>query len=139
MAPAQATPRSDGKTLRLILPAMSQEVRLKMVGSCKEIAETAKIAIRNSRRDANKLVDTEEKGKVMKKGDAVGAVLDGDYQGGVEQDRGVIEREDAQGAARVEIFKRDCAVAGLFSEKQGGDEKAADDEEEAHATIATAK
>ena len=66
----QATPRSDGKTLRLILPAMSQEVRLKMVGSCKGIAETAKIAIRNARRDANKLVDTEEKGKVITEDDA---------------------------------------------------------------------
>jgi ribosome recycling factor len=69
----QATPRSDGKTLRLILPAMSQEVRLKMVASCKGIAETAKIAVRNSRRDANKLVDTEAKGKVMTEDEAEGA------------------------------------------------------------------
>src|ERR1700742_4192027 len=29
----QATPRSDGKTLRLILSAMSQDVRLKMAAS----------------------------------------------------------------------------------------------------------
>jgi ribosome recycling factor len=69
----QATPRSDGKTLRLILPAMSQEVRQKMVASCKGIAETAKIAIRNARRDANKLIDTEEKGKVMTEDEAEGA------------------------------------------------------------------
>jgi ribosome recycling factor len=61
----QATPRSDGKTLRLILPAMSQEVRVKMVASCKTHAEAAKIAIRNARRDANKLIETEQKGSIL--------------------------------------------------------------------------
>lgn len=56
------TPRSDGKTLRLILPPMSQETRLKMAAQCKAIAETAKVSIRAARRDANKLVEAEEKG-----------------------------------------------------------------------------
>ena len=55
------TPHSDGKQLRLILPPMSQEVRLKMVASVKTIAEDVKVRIRNARRDANKAVDTEEK------------------------------------------------------------------------------
>jgi ribosome recycling factor len=64
------TPHSDGKQLRLVLPPMSQETRLKMVGQTKGFAETAKIGIRNSRRDANKLVDTEEKGGVMTEDDA---------------------------------------------------------------------
>jgi len=50
------TPHSDGKQLRLMLPPMSQETRLKMVGQCKGIAETAKVSIRNARRDGNKLV-----------------------------------------------------------------------------------
>src|SRR5947199_4566104 len=50
------TPHSDGKTLRLILPPMSQDRRLKMAGQCKEIGEAAKISIRNARRDANKVV-----------------------------------------------------------------------------------
>src|SRR5256885_10627075 len=59
------TPHSDGKTLRLMLPPMSQETRLKMAAQCKAMAETAKVAIRNARRDANKLVETEEKGGVM--------------------------------------------------------------------------
>src|SRR3569623_720013 len=40
------TPHSDGKSLRLILPPMSQEVRIRMVGQCKGIAEHAKIQIR---------------------------------------------------------------------------------------------
>jgi ribosome recycling factor len=64
------TPRSDGKTLRLILPPMSQETRLKMVGQCKTIAETAKVSLRNARRDANKLVETEEKGGVLTEDEA---------------------------------------------------------------------
>src|SRR5215212_1879218 len=64
------TPRSDGKTLRLILPAMSQETRIKMAAQCKGIAETAKVSIRNARRDANKLVETEEKGGVMTEDEA---------------------------------------------------------------------
>jgi ribosome recycling factor len=64
------TPRSDGKTLRLILPPMSQETRIKMVAQCKSIAETAKVSIRAARRDANKLVETEEKGSVLTEDEA---------------------------------------------------------------------
>ena len=64
------TPHSDGKTLRLVLPAMSQETRLKMVGQVKVLAEEAKVRIRNSRRDANKLVDTEEKGGIIPEDEA---------------------------------------------------------------------
>ena len=56
------TPHSDGKTLRLILPALSQERRQQLVGQAKGFGEEAKIRIRNSRRDANKLADTEGKG-----------------------------------------------------------------------------
>ena len=61
----QATPRSDGKSLRLILPAMSQDVRIKMVATCKTKSEEAKVKVRNSRRDANKLIDTEAKGGIL--------------------------------------------------------------------------
>jgi len=64
------TAHSDGKQIRLIMPALSQERRLQLVGQCKALAETAKISIRNSRRDANKLVDTEEKGKVLTEDEA---------------------------------------------------------------------
>jgi ribosome recycling factor len=59
------TPHSDGRTLRLQLPAMSQDRRLQLVGQCKGMAETAKVAIRNARRDANKILDTEKKGSVI--------------------------------------------------------------------------
>lgn len=67
------TVKSDGKMVRVILPPMSQETRIKMVAQCKTFAEHAKVAIRNARRDANKLVDTEEKGGVLTEDDATKA------------------------------------------------------------------
>ena len=63
------TPHSDGRQLRLMLPGLSQERRLQLVGQCKTHAETAKIAIRNARRDANKILDTEKKGGVITEDD----------------------------------------------------------------------
>lgn len=67
------TAHSDGKQLRLNLPPMSQERRIQLAGQCKQFAETAKISVRNARRDANKIVDTEEKGSVMTEDEAKGA------------------------------------------------------------------
>ena len=67
------TPHSDGKQLRLMLPPLSQERRLQLAGQCKQHAEAAKVSIRNARRDANKLLDTEQKGGVMTEDDANGA------------------------------------------------------------------
>jgi ribosome recycling factor len=63
------TPHSDGKTLRLMLPPLSQERRMQLVGQCKEMAERAKVAIRNNRRDANKVLETEQKGGVVTEDD----------------------------------------------------------------------
>ena len=67
------TPHSDGKQLRLILPPLSQERRLQLAGQCKQHAEAAKVSIRNARRDANKVIDTEQKGGVLTEDDANGA------------------------------------------------------------------
>ena len=57
------SPNSDGKNIRLNVPAMSGEQRQKMVSRIKKSAEEAKVAIRNIRRDANKHLDTAEKNK----------------------------------------------------------------------------
>ena len=67
------SPHSDGKQLRLNLPPLSQERRIQLAGQCKGFAEEAKVRIRNARRDANKLADTEEKGGVMTEDEAKGA------------------------------------------------------------------
>ncbi|MGD0464963.1 MAG: ribosome recycling factor [Tepidisphaeraceae bacterium] len=65
------TPHSDGKQIRLVLPPLSQERRLQLAGQCKQFAEAAKVAIRNARRDANKMLETEEKGGVVTEDEAV--------------------------------------------------------------------
>ncbi len=64
------TPHSDGKTLRLMLPPLSQERRLQLVGQTKGFAEHAKVSIRNARRDGNKIIDTEQKGGVITEDEA---------------------------------------------------------------------
>lgn len=58
-------PQSDGKVVRLNIPALSGEVRKKMVARTKELSEEAKVAIRNVRRDANKGLDQLEKDKEL--------------------------------------------------------------------------
>jgi ribosome recycling factor len=84
------TPHSDGRTLRLMLPPLSQERRLQLVGQCKHHAEAAKIAIRNARRDANKVIDTEKKGSVItedeaKSGEEQVQELTKTYEGKIEE------------------------------------------------------
>ena len=56
-------PQNAGRSIRLNVPALSTEVRKKMVFRIKELAKDAKISVRNIRRDANKAADTEEKAK----------------------------------------------------------------------------
>jgi len=58
-------PQSDGRVVRVNVPPLSTDVRKKMVGRIKEIAEGAKVAIRNIRRDANKHADQGEKDKKL--------------------------------------------------------------------------
>lgn len=62
-------PQSDGRVIRLNIPALSGEVRRKMVSRIKELAEEAKISIRNIRRDANKAADQAEKDKELSEDD----------------------------------------------------------------------
>jgi ribosome recycling factor len=63
------TPHGDGKTIRLSLPPLSQERRQQLAGQCKKMAEESKVSIRNSRRDANKVLETEKKGGVVTEDD----------------------------------------------------------------------
>lgn len=59
------TPQSDGKAIRLPIPALSGERRQQLVQQVKKLAEAQKVVIRNARRDFNKLVDAEEKAKTI--------------------------------------------------------------------------
>jgi ribosome recycling factor len=56
-------PQNDGRIIRINIPALSTEVRRKLVSRIKELAEEARVAIRNIRRDANKAADAAEKDK----------------------------------------------------------------------------
>ena len=58
-------PNNDGKVIRLNIPPLSREVRQKMVTTIRKMSEEAKIAIRNVRRDGNKMIETEEKAKTI--------------------------------------------------------------------------
>ena len=64
------TPQNDGRVIRLNVPPLSTEVRRKMVGRIKELAEESKVAIRNIRRDGNKMADQAEKDKDLPEDDA---------------------------------------------------------------------
>jgi len=56
-------PQGDGNVIRINIPALSGEVRQKMVSRIKELAEETRVSIRNIRRDGNKAADQAEKDK----------------------------------------------------------------------------
>ncbi len=58
-------PVSEGKQIRLSLPALTGERRQQLVTSVKHMAEQAKVAIRNARRDGNKHIDQAAKDKSL--------------------------------------------------------------------------
>ncbi len=62
-------PQNDGRLIRINIPPLSTDVRKKMVARIKELTEDTKVSIRNIRRDANKVADTEEKDKVLTEDD----------------------------------------------------------------------
>jgi ribosome recycling factor len=62
-------PQNDGRLIRLNVPPLSTEVRRKMVGRIKELAEESKVAVRNIRRDGNKTADQAEKDKDLSEDD----------------------------------------------------------------------
>ena len=49
--------------MRINIPALSTDVRKKMVSRIKDLTEEAKISIRNVRRDGNKAAENEAKDK----------------------------------------------------------------------------
>jgi ribosome recycling factor len=63
------TPNSDGKVIRLNVPPLSVEQRKKLVARVKDLAEEARVALRNIRRDANKQAEHEQSEKVLTEDD----------------------------------------------------------------------
>ncbi len=64
------TPQVDRNVVRLGIPPLSGERRKHLAHQVKDMAEEAKISIRNIRRDANKHVDREEKESLLTEDDA---------------------------------------------------------------------
>ncbi|AIY11153.1 ribosome recycling factor [Paenibacillus polymyxa] len=58
------TPSNDGNTIRLSIPALTEERRTDLVKLTKKSGEEAKIAIRNIRRDANDDIKKMEKSDI---------------------------------------------------------------------------
>jgi ribosome recycling factor len=55
------TPSNDGKVIRLSIPALTEERRQQIVKQAKKLAEDARVAVRNVRRDVND--EIKKKGK----------------------------------------------------------------------------
>ena len=55
------TPTNDGKNIRLVIPALTEERRKELTKITKKYGEEAKVAVRNLRREANEAVKKEEK------------------------------------------------------------------------------
>jgi ribosome recycling factor len=59
------SPNVDGRLIRLNVPPLSGERRRQLVARVKELAEDARVAIRNIRRDGNKHADQAQKDKTI--------------------------------------------------------------------------
>ncbi|TBL77761.1 ribosome recycling factor [Paenibacillus thalictri] len=55
------TPSNDGSSIRIMIPALTEERRAELVKMTKKFGEEAKVAIRNIRRDANDEIKKLEK------------------------------------------------------------------------------
>ena len=56
-------PVNDGKVIRLVIPQLTEERRKELVKKTKKMAEDAKVAIRNVRRESNDTLKKAEKDK----------------------------------------------------------------------------
>lgn len=55
------TPSNDGERIRLPFPALTEERRRELAKQCKGLAEEARVAVRNARRDANNAIEKAKK------------------------------------------------------------------------------
>ncbi len=62
-------PLVDGKLIRLKVPPLSEERRKQLAAQAKQTGEQTKVSIRSIRRDANKHLEKEQKGKLITEDD----------------------------------------------------------------------
>jgi len=70
------TPMNDGRLIRLPVPEMSEERRKDMIKLAKRLAEEARVAVRNVRREANEAVKQLEKESKITEDERDGALGD---------------------------------------------------------------
>ena len=63
-------PQSDGKIIRIPIPALTDERRKDLVKLVKKYGEDSKVSIRNIRRQANESLKAKEKGKEISEDDS---------------------------------------------------------------------
>lgn len=69
-SPIGLTPNNDGSVIRLTIPPLTTERREELVKLAQRLAEDAKVAVRNIRREANSEIKKEEKGKKISEDEA---------------------------------------------------------------------
>lgn len=69
-SPIGLTPNNDGSVIRLAIPPLTTERREELVKLAQRLAEDAKVAVRNIRREANSEIKKEEKGKKISEDEA---------------------------------------------------------------------
>jgi ribosome recycling factor len=69
-------PSNDGKVIRLLIPAVTEERRKDLLKVIKKYGEDAKVAVRNERRDANDELKRQEKGGELTEDDLKKALDD---------------------------------------------------------------
>ena len=63
-------PQTDGLTIRIILPELTQERRLNLVKHLKQMGEDSKVSVRNIRRDFMDEIKSQEKSKEISEDDS---------------------------------------------------------------------
>ena len=63
-------PNNDGKVIRISIPPLTEDRRKELVKLTKGMAETARVAIRNHRRDANEEIKKAQKASEMSEDEA---------------------------------------------------------------------
>jgi ribosome recycling factor len=94
-------PNSDGEVVRIPIPALTEERRRELTKVIKRMAEDARVAIRNSRRDANEL---------LKEYQAGGDITEDDQQKGTKLvqtviDKGIEKVDELAGKKEAEIME----------------------------------
>ncbi len=69
-------PSNDGKVIRLVIPAVTEERRKELIKVIKKYGEDSKVAVRNERRDANDELKKQEKAGEMTEDDLKKALDD---------------------------------------------------------------